>query len=112
MHPHRILLILVGWSFREPQSEQLKMLIAELRRMQFGRKSEKLDWQTGQLELKTRGEPGAADHRFPCLAGRINKFPISRLLPCNLSPILSEERVLPPWPVSVGDRQRSESAVF
>ena len=52
MHPHRILLILVGLSFREPQIEQLKLLIAKLRRMQFGRKSEKLDWQTEQLELR------------------------------------------------------------
>ena len=32
--------------------EQLKLLIAKLRRMQFGRKSEKLDRQIEQLELK------------------------------------------------------------
>ncbi len=32
--------------------EQLKLLIAKLRRMQFGRKSEKLDHQIEQMELK------------------------------------------------------------
>jgi predicted RecB family endonuclease len=32
--------------------EHLKLLIAKLRRMQFGRKSEKLERQIGQLELK------------------------------------------------------------
>jgi transposase len=37
---------------RDSEIEQLKLLIAKLRRMQFGRKSEKLDWQIEQLELK------------------------------------------------------------
>ena len=37
---------------RETEIEQLKLLIAKLRRMQFGRKSEKLDRQIEQLELK------------------------------------------------------------
>ncbi|WP_297352507.1 transposase [Paraburkholderia sp.] len=32
--------------------EHLKLLIAKLRRMQFGRKSEKLDWEIEQLELR------------------------------------------------------------
>ena len=37
---------------RESEIEHLKLLIAKLRRMQFGRKSEKLERQIEQLELK------------------------------------------------------------
>src|SRR5215831_7289922 len=37
---------------RDEEIERLKLLIAKLRRMQFGRKSEKLDWEIEQLELK------------------------------------------------------------
>lgn len=37
---------------RDEEIERLKLLIAKLRRMRFGRKSEKLDWQIEQLELK------------------------------------------------------------
>ena len=37
---------------RDSEIEQLKLLIAKLRRMQFGRSSEKLDWQIEQLELR------------------------------------------------------------
>lgn len=37
---------------RETEIAHLKLLIAKLRRMQFGRKSEKLAWQIEQLELR------------------------------------------------------------
>src|SRR3974377_1503154 len=37
---------------REREMEHLKLLLAQLRRMQFGRKSEKLERQIEQLELK------------------------------------------------------------
>src|SRR5215469_6989308 len=37
---------------RETEIENLKLLILKLRRMQFGRKSEKLDHQIQQLELR------------------------------------------------------------
>ena len=37
---------------RDEEIERLKLLIAKLRRMEFGRKSEKLDWAIEQLELK------------------------------------------------------------
>src|SRR3989304_198670 len=37
---------------REAEIEHLKLLIAKLRRMQFGRSSEKLDRQIEQLELR------------------------------------------------------------
>src|SRR5437899_11680086 len=36
----------------DAEIERLKLLIAKLRRMQFGRKSEKLDRQIEQLELR------------------------------------------------------------
>src|SRR5207245_4060945 len=37
---------------RDEEIERVKLLIAKLRRMQFGRKSEKLDRQIEQLELR------------------------------------------------------------
>jgi transposase len=37
---------------RDSEIEHLKLLIAKLRRMQFGRKSDKLDRQIEQLELR------------------------------------------------------------
>jgi len=37
---------------REYEIEHLKLLLAQLRRMQFGRKSEKLERQIEQLELR------------------------------------------------------------
>jgi len=53
---------------RDHEIEHLKLLIAKLRRMQFGRKSEKLDRQIEQLELRldelqaTQAENTAACH--------------------------------------------------
>src|ERR1019366_1843967 len=38
--------------WRESEIEHLKLLLAQLRRMQFGRKSEKLERQIEQLELR------------------------------------------------------------
>src|SRR5579863_10752647 len=61
---------------RESEIEHLKLLIAKLRRMQFGRKSEKLDRQIEQLELKleeleaTHAENTAASHT-PAVAAPI-----------------------------------------
>lgn len=37
---------------RAAEIEQLKLQVAKLRRVQFGRKSEKLDYQIEQLELQ------------------------------------------------------------
>lgn len=41
--------------WREQELERLKLLLAQLRRMQFGRKSEKLARQIEQLELRLEG---------------------------------------------------------
>jgi transposase len=43
---------LTALASRAAEVEHLKLLIAKLRRMQFGRKSEKLDRQIEQLELR------------------------------------------------------------
>jgi transposase len=63
----------------EEEIERLKLLIAKLRRMQFGRKSEKLDWQIEQLELKldelvaSRTEQAAASPVSPLAASAVNQ---------------------------------------
>lgn len=53
---------------RAAEVEHLKLLIAKLRRMQFGRKSEKLDRQIEQLELRLedlQADEGAAPIKIP-----------------------------------------------
>ena len=53
---------------RAAEVEHLKLLIAKLRRMQFGRKSEKLDGQIEQLELRLEeleADEGAAPVEIP-----------------------------------------------
>lgn len=55
-------------SSRAIEIEHLKLMIAKLRRMQFGRKSEKLDRQIEQLELRLgdlQADEGAADTAAP-----------------------------------------------
>src|SRR5215471_11339289 len=52
---------------RDEEIERLKLLIAKLRRMEFGRKSEKLDWEIEQLELKLDElESSRAQQRAAC----------------------------------------------
>ena len=59
---------------RDQEIEHLKLLLAQLRRMQFGRKSEKLARQIEQLELKLenlqteRAEAVPAEPPHPCPA--------------------------------------------
>ena len=56
LDPHELKALIVSQHelivSRDNELEQLKLLIAKLRRMQFGRKSEKLDRQIEQLELQ------------------------------------------------------------
>lgn len=56
LDPHELKALIVSQHelivSRDSEIEQLKLLIAKLRRMQFGRKSEKLDRQIEQLELR------------------------------------------------------------
>jgi len=80
----------------EVEIEHLKLMIAKLRRMQFGRKSEKLDHQIEQLELQledlqaTEGE--AERERAPVDKAPRNKS-VRKPLPDHLP---RDERVYPP----------------
>src|ERR1700684_1061186 len=77
---------------RDNEIEHLKLLIAKLRRMQFGRKSEKLDRQIEQLELRlgelqaTQAESPAARHTPAAVAPAANVAvkPARKLLPEHL----------------------------
>lgn len=70
--------------------EHLKLLIAKLRRMQFGRSSEKLDRQIEQLELRLEeleADEGAAPSRF-----RRRRVPHRNKRPANRSPSICHAR--------------------
>ncbi|PFH08538.1 transposase [Collimonas sp. PA-H2] len=75
--------------------EQLKLLITKLKRMQFGRKSEKLDLQIEQLELRLEdlqadaGESAAQTQRDLTPRTSAQRKPLPEHLP-------REERVYPP----------------
>jgi transposase IS66-like protein/transposase IS166 family protein len=77
---------------RDEEIERLKLLIAKLRRMQFGRRSEKLDWQIEQLELRldeleaSRAGKMASTSATPAAAPVVNQTakPARRPLPTHL----------------------------
>lgn len=75
---------------RDMQIEHLKLLIIQLRRMQFGRKSEKLDHKICQLELQLedletkRAENPAAGSSAPPAAPETKPKPARRPLPAHL----------------------------
>jgi transposase len=83
---------------RDAEIEQLKLLIAKLRRMQFGRKSEKLERQIEQLELRldeleaSRAE-NAVSPSAPVAARSRTTKPARRPLPGHLP---RETRKIPP----------------
>jgi chromosome segregation ATPase len=84
-------------SVRSLEIEQLKLQLAKLRRMQFGRKSEKLDRQIEQLETRLEdllAEEGESQAREATSAAPTAKQKSSRQpLPAQLP---REERVLEP----------------
>ncbi|PMS36268.1 transposase [Trinickia symbiotica] len=72
---------------RAAEVEHLKLLIAKLRRMQFGRKSEKLDRQIEQLELRLedlQADEGAAPVEIPKTARTAPEAPHRKPLPDHL----------------------------
>jgi transposase len=77
---------------RETEIENLKLLILKLRRMQFGRKSEKLDHQIEQLELRledleaaqTESTPSPNNDRPQTIGAREHRKPARRPLPDHL----------------------------
>lgn len=76
---------------RDIEIDNLKLLVLKLKRMQFGRKSEKLERQIGQLELRLEeleGAPAAqpAPSAIAAAATAPNK-PARRPLPESLPPI-------------------------
>jgi transposase len=79
-------------AWRDTEIEHLKLLIAKLRRMQFGRKSEKLDRQIEQLELRldelqaTPAENTSASrtHAVAAADAKGNEKPARRPLPEHL----------------------------
>lgn len=85
---------------REAEIEHLKLLIAKLRRMQFGRRSEKLAWQIEQLELRldelqtsrVEQKPPSPAEPFVATKGACTK-PVRRPLPAHLP---RETRKIPP----------------
>ncbi len=87
-------------SLREPLSslaieiEHLKLTIAKLRRIQFGRKSEKLDRQIEQLELRLedlQADEGSADMAAAAAVKRPSREGVGRKpLPDHLE---REERI-------------------
>jgi uncharacterized protein with PIN domain len=91
---------------RDEEIERLKLLIAKLRRMQFGRKSEKLDWEIEQLELKldeleaSRAEQAAACPS-PLAASDVNRAtkrarqPLPAHLPRETHKILPKQKICP-----------------
>src|SRR5712692_9916669 len=86
---------------RDAEIEHLKLMIAKLGRMQFGRKSEKLDRQIEQLELRldelqaTQAEQTSASQTPAVAAGdaKGNEKPARRALPEHLP---REVRKYPP----------------
>jgi|GEM_PF-5776865 len=64
-----------GAGHRDQGIEHLKLLIAKLRRMQFGRRSEKVDRQIEQLELRLEDLEANRAERMP-LSAAGEPFPI------------------------------------
>jgi transposase len=81
---------------RELEIEQLKLQLARLRRLQFGRSSERLDREIAQLELtleELEASEAALAIPAPAVAPRARVKPVRRPLPAHLP---REERVHQP----------------
>jgi transposase len=81
---------------RAVEIEHLKLQIAKLRRMQFGRKSEKLDHQIEQLELQLedlQADEGEAAREMPAADQAPRKQSVRRSLPDHLP---RDEKMYPP----------------
>src|SRR5882672_9676360 len=92
---------------RDTEIEHLKLLIAKLRRMQFGRKSEKLDRQIEQLELRldelqaTQAENTSASHTpagvapVASVAAKPTRKPLPEHLPREVRKYLPKQAACP-----------------
>src|ERR1700688_5245821 len=94
-------------AWRDEEIERLKLLIAKLRRMQFGRKSEKLDRQIEQLELRldelqaTQAENTSAGHTpavvapVASVAVKATRKPLPEHLPREVRKYLPKQEACP-----------------
>jgi transposase len=89
---------------RDTEIDNLKLLILKLKRMQFGRKSEKLDKQIEQLELRledleanqttqTSCEP--ATQQTPAVANKPGRRPLPEQLPREIETYLPKHEACP-----------------
>jgi transposase len=92
---------------RDAEIEHLKLLIAKLRRMQFGRKSEKVAWQIEQLQLQLDELEASRAEQAASVVERIagpevarSTKPARRPLPAHLP---RETRKIPPKHVACPD---------
>ena len=85
---------------RDSEIEQLKLLIAKLRRMQFGRKSEKLDWQIEQETKRAEQEACSQTATTAETVVSTAAKPARRALPAHLP---REERKILPQQVACPD---------
>jgi transposase len=71
---------------RDLEIEQLKLLLAKFRRMQFGRSSEQLDERISQLELSIEELEASEAQEAPatCAPDRVKDKPVRKPLPPNL----------------------------
>ena len=96
MRDERIIGLEAQLNTRAAEIEHLKLMIAKLRRMQFGRKSEKLDHQIEQLELQLedlQADEGEAAREMPEADQAPRKKSVRRPLPEHLP---RDEKVYPP----------------
>ena len=87
MRDERILGLEAQLNTRAAEIEHLKLMIAKLRRMQFGRKSEKLDHQIEQLELQLedlQADEGEAGREMPAADQAPRKKSVRKPLPDHL----------------------------
>jgi len=91
---------------RDEEIERLKLLIAKLRRMEFGRRSEKIDWEIEQLELKLDELEASRAQRVaaipsPMTASDVNRAakrgrqPLPAHLPRETHKILPKQKACP-----------------
>ena len=87
MRDERIMGLEAQLNTRAAEIEHLKLMIAKLRRMQFGRKSEKLDHQIEQLELQLedlQADEGEAAREMPAADQAPRKKSVRKPLPEHL----------------------------
>jgi len=91
---------------RDEEIERLKLLIAKLRRTEFGRKSEKIDWEIEQLELKLDELEASRAQRLavapsPLAASDVNRAakrarqPLPAHLPRETHKLLPKQKACP-----------------